>query len=317
MTTSALTKAPSARIAGLTAAALLACTAPALAATDATAADTNTADTLAVEKATGTDSLAVPRTRADGTLIAEAGGSRVELPAMGSGAFTVTDSTGKRLRVGLPGSSAATARVTPNGTVVYSRPADSVDVAAQVGEDGSASALITMKDAAAPKEYRFALDLPSGARALLDEDGGVLVLDGSGELVGTFQAPWAKDATGKPVPTSYRIEGGELVQSVHTDASTAYPVVADPKWWDKTKEIAGGMVSDTWNSMKCGGALAAAFHPGTASYKAIKAAGGVKKLLAVLSGVNSKRGAASALGSGFTTLFGVKSIKKACFDDLK
>lgn len=69
--------------------------------------------------------------------------------------------------------------------------------------------------------------------------------------------------------------------------------------------------------MKCGGALAAAFHPGTASYRAIKTAGGVKKLLATLSGVNSKRGAASALGSGFTSLLGVKSIKKACFDDLK
>ncbi|CAM5595363.1 hypothetical protein SALBM135S_03322 [Streptomyces alboniger] len=316
MTTYVLTKASSAGVAGLTAAALLACTVPAFA--DGTSAEaTKAADTLAVEKATDTDSLSVPRTRDDGTLIAEAGGSRVELPAMGSGTFTVTDSAGKRLRVGLPGSSAATARVTPNGTVVYSRPADSVDVAAQVGKDGSASALITMKDATAPTEYRFALDLPSGARAVLDEDGGVLVLDGSDELVGTFQAPWAKDADGKPVPTSYRIEGGDLVQSVHTDASTAYPVVADPKWWDKTKEIAGGIVSDTWNSMKCGGALAAAFHPGTASYKAIKAAGGVKKLVAVLSGVNSKRGAASALGSGFTTLFGVKSIKKACFDDLK
>ncbi|WP_369215285.1 hypothetical protein [Streptomyces flavofungini] len=316
-----MTRASSATVAGLTAAALLACTVPAFAngttTTGETARESAAAATLAVEKATGTESLSIPRTRADGTLIAEAGGSRVELPAMGSGTFTVTDAHGKQLRVGLPGSSAATARVTPSGTVVYSRPADSVDVAAQVGKDGSASALITLKDATAPTEYRFALDLPSGARAVADEDGGVLVVDGAGDLVGTFQAPWAKDAHGRPVATSYRVKGDDLVQSIHTDASTAYPVVADPKWWDKTKEIAGGIVSDTWNSMKCGGALAAAFHPGTASYKAIKAAGGVKKLVAVLSGVNSKRGAASALGSGFTTLFGVKSIKKACFDDLK
>jgi hypothetical protein len=269
-----------------------------------------------VERATGTADLTTPQT-GGGNLVADALGARVEIPAHGSGKLRVTGTAGAQVGIGLPGSAKAQAQISAHGTVVYSQPTAPTDVAAQVARDGSVSALITLKNASAPTEYRFPLDLPDGAHAALVEDGGVVIGGGDGEVVGTFSSPWAKDAAGKPVPTSYRLEGNVLVQTIQTDASTAYPVVADPKWWDKTKEIAGGMVSDTWNSMKCSGALAAAFHPGTASYKAIKTAGGVKKLLAALSGVNSKRGAASVLGSGFTTLFGVKSIKKACFDNLK
>ncbi|MEV2255189.1 hypothetical protein AB0I94_32205 [Streptomyces sp. NPDC050147] len=77
------------------------------------------------------------------------------------------------------------------------------------------------------------------------------------------------------------------------------------------------MVSDTWSSMKCGAALAAAFAPGKAAFKVIKNAGGVKKVLATLAGVDTKKGAMAALGSGGSTLFGIKSIKKACYDGLK
>ncbi|PRH78237.1 hypothetical protein C6N75_15895 [Streptomyces solincola] len=213
----------------------------------------------------------------------------------------MTGNDGVQIGIGLPGSARASANTSTHGTVVYTQPTAPLDVSAQVGQDGTVSALITLKDATVPTEQRFPLDLPDGAHATVTQDGGVVVSNHEGELLGTFSSPWAKDAHGKAVPTSYRLEGNVLVQAVRTNADTAYPVVADPRWWDKTKELVGGMISDTWNSMKCGGALAAAFHPGTASYKAIRAAGGVKKLLAGLSGVNSKRGAAAVLGSGFTT----------------
>lgn len=315
MTSSTATKASLTGIAALTCTALLATAVPAFANDIAPAKGGQAA--AVVERATGTANLAAPRNLGDGALVADAGGNKVELPAKGSGKLTVTDPAGTRVGIGLPGSPTASAEASAHGTVVYTQPTGSVDVAAQVGRDGGASALITMKDASAPTEYRFALDLPSGAHTVLDEDGGVLVINGAGELAGTFQAPWAKDANGKPVPTSYRVEGNALVQTIQVDKSTVFPVVADPKWWDKTKEIAGGMVSDTWNSMKCGAALGAAFVPGSAAFKAIKAGGGVKKVLATLASVDTKKGALSALGSGGSTLFGIKSIKKACFEDLK
>ncbi|MEV8319352.1 hypothetical protein AB0Q95_34860 [Streptomyces sp. NPDC059900] len=269
-----------------------------------------------VENAIGSAGLTSPRAD-EGSLVADAAGTRVEMPATGSGEIAVTDPEGTRVGIGLPGSAAAPASATANGTVMYTWPDSPVDLAAQVGRDGSASALITLKNASAPTEYRFPLDLPTGARATLLDEGGVVVGDSAGEVVGLFDASWAKDANGEPVPTSYRIEGDTLVQTIRTDASTAYPVVADPKWWDKTKEIAGGMVSDTWNSMKCGAALAAAFAPGKAAFKVIKNAGGVKKVLATLASVDTKKGAMAALGSGGSTLFGIKSVKKACYDGLK
>ncbi|RMI12846.1 hypothetical protein [Cellulomonas triticagri] len=47
--------------------------------------------------------------------------------------------------------------------------------------------------------------------------------------VGTLAAPWAYDANGAPVATSYEIAGSQVVQHVeHTAPGVAYPVVADP-----------------------------------------------------------------------------------------
>ncbi|CAL9328490.1 hypothetical protein [Streptomyces sp. enrichment culture] len=301
-------------VAAIGAAALTLSAVPAAFASDTASQAERTA--TVIEKATGTTGLAVPHLR-ESVLVTDAAGTRVEMPETGAGKLTITDPTGARVAIGLPGTADTPARTSANGTVVYSQPQGPVDVAAQAGRDGSASALVTLKDATAPTEYRFPLDLPDGAHAMVLEEGGVVIGDSNGEVIGFFGIPWARDAMGKTVPTSYRIEGATLIQTVRADASTAYPVVTDPKWWDKTKDIVGGVVHDTWNSMKCGGALGAAFIPGHTAYKAIKNAGGVAKIVKILAGVDSKKGAASALGSGFSTLFGVKAIKKACFDGLR
>jgi hypothetical protein len=56
----------------------------------------------------------------------------------------------------------------------------------------------------------------------------VNVLSGDGMPAGHFRAPWATDATGREVPTSYRLEGTVLVQTVAHSGN--YPVVADPHY---------------------------------------------------------------------------------------
>ncbi|MFI8938409.1 hypothetical protein [Streptomyces syringium] len=235
-----------------------------------------------VERVTGTAGLAVPTASSGGSLVADVAGARVELPASGAGKLSVTDSTGTRLGIGLPGSRSASAHASAGGTVVYAQPSTPVDVAAQVTHDGSASALITLKDATAPTEYRFPLDLPSTTIPVIADDGGVVFSDAEGNLIGAFQAPWAKDADGKPVRTSYRFEGGELVQTIEVHASTAYPVVADPKWWDKTKSGAKKAGKAVWEGtkkygVKCAkGAWHGAKNPGamTPQQKAAFAAAG-------------------------------------------
>ncbi len=58
--------------------------------------------------------------------------------------------------------------------------------------------------------------------------GGVTALDPDGNFVAGLAPPWAKDATGADVSTSYRIEGTTVVQDVAVADPDAYPVVADP-----------------------------------------------------------------------------------------
>lgn len=95
--------------------------------------------------------------------------------------------------------------------------------------------LIEIPTALAPREYRFPLDLPAGGQAAVLPDGSVLLIDADGAAIGGFRAPWAVAADGADVPTSFRIEGGELVQTVEFTVDTAFPVIADPdfgvEWW--------------------------------------------------------------------------------------
>ncbi|MGW0531560.1 hypothetical protein [Streptomyces sp. NPDC003032] len=240
-----------------------------------------------VHKATGAARLTTPRSAADGSLTAEASGTQVGLPATSAGKLTVTDPTGAHIKIGLPGSNTAKAQTSAEGTVVYPQlTGGAMDVAAQVETEGSVSALITLRDASAPTEYRFPLELPKDAFPVITEDGSLVIADGTtdgeGEIVGAFEAPWAKDANGNAVATSYRLDGDELVQTIRPDESTSYPVVADPKWWDKTKGWAKKAGKTAWKygkkyGVRCAkGAWHGAKNPGamTAQQKAAFAAAG-------------------------------------------
>lgn len=79
-------------------------------------------------------------------------------------------------------------------------------------------------------EARFDLGLPDGARLEQQPDGTVLVAQQTDKAVSVqavVHAPWAKDATGRSLPTNYSVEGNTLVQHVDTTGAQ-YPVVADP-----------------------------------------------------------------------------------------
>ncbi|MEU8972163.1 hypothetical protein AB0D11_23295 [Streptomyces monashensis] len=76
---------------------------------------------------------------------------------------------------------------------------------------------------------RVPVSLPEGARLRQAVDGSVVVVPANqDEPVAAVNAPWARDARGKDVPTSYRLDGDTLVQRVDFAAATALPVVADP-----------------------------------------------------------------------------------------
>ena len=74
------------------------------------------------------------------------------------------------------------------------------------GTTGTNASFVVLKDESAPGSYDFEIGDPTTALALQD-DGSVLVYDGSGEVVNFIAAPWATDAVGVDLHTYYSLLG--------------------------------------------------------------------------------------------------------------
>jgi hypothetical protein len=264
-----------------------------------------------IEKYTGTADVVQSTPASGGTLqavtTAEEGLRTVTSPATARGTVRSTSPDGSSIGIGLPSSGAVTGTKTDTGTIVYPGAAKSADLAVQPTAQGVRS-LIVINSAAAAKEYRFDLELPDGAVTEQHEDGSVTVSQGD-ELLGTFEAPWAKDVNGASVPTAYRVENGALVQTVAFDERTAFPVVADPNWWDQTKYLA-----------KCSAAVAGvllSFAPAGSSIKVVRAVAlfkkyGAKKTASIIwRFVNGKR-VGSKEREAVKAFIGITAISAAC-----
>jgi hypothetical protein len=130
------------------------------------------------------------------------------------------------LTIGLPGTGDADDAVKVNaGTVVYPSDGDYA-TAVQATAAGDVRALVIIDSDAAPTDFRFPV---AGATHLTaDPHGGINVWAGDA-IVATVATPWAIDAQGMAIPTSYRIDGTTIIQTVSHDGA-AYPVVADPQF---------------------------------------------------------------------------------------
>jgi len=165
----------------------------------------------------------------------------VDIPTSTRG--QVSTSAGQfEVSVGLPDLTEKPAVRDASGTVVYADRSQPADVAVQPLTSGF-RALVSIKDANAPREYRFPVDGPEGSRLTSSAElfgaefdtGEVFLLDAADRVITGFEAPWAKDANGAPVTTRYRLEGNTLVQVVDFDQNTAFPVLADPNFWQVTR----------------------------------------------------------------------------------
>ncbi|AHW62543.1 Putative secreted protein [Corynebacterium glyciniphilum AJ 3170] len=113
--------------------------------------------------------------------------------------------------------------------------------------NGREQSLILLEGVYSPREHRFDMDVPEGGQMVKNPDGSVDVLDADGNVVEHVKAPWAYDASGRPVETYYEVdnETGELVQIVDPDRTTLLPILADP---DKEKKDGVGIVDTTGRS---------------------------------------------------------------------
>ena len=176
----------------------------------------------------------VPGVMLDGEIIdatvdqaVDTSGLEVTVPSDPQDGISVEPESGGSFTIGLP--FAADAELT-NGEqgVVYDNGNGSSTVPL-VKADGVVQIITTIADESAPVAYVYPLDLPEGGRLELLDDRGALVLDSFGEVVATIDAPWARDAGGKSVPTYYAVSGDSLVQVVAHGPGDTYPIVADPK----------------------------------------------------------------------------------------
>jgi hypothetical protein len=110
------------------------------------------------------------------------------------------------------------------------------------GTGGSAQSVIPNKDgfqllttignAEAPTRYTYLVNVPSGGKVEITENGNANVVSDTGKSMLIAPKAWAKDANGKSVPTHFETDGKSLTQVVeHTNGNYAYPIVADPQYY--------------------------------------------------------------------------------------
>ena len=186
-----------------------------------------------VQAAGTADVLPASQTTQDSNsaLIERVNGATVTIPKDPSIGVTVSTPSGQRIDLDLPNASSAyDAKTTDSGTAVYADPASDSAVAVQATTGGGLRALITLSSKEAKTDYTFHLRVPNGYRLQLDPDGSAQVVNIKDPTDGLafINRPWARDAKGVAIPTSYSVSGNKLIQHVATTSSTTYPVVADP-----------------------------------------------------------------------------------------
>ncbi len=162
----------------------------------------------------------------------------VSIPSSGTGLVTLGGFASAELAAGLPGVAVELPEVAlelpargladqAGETAVFDGAAPGAHVAVQPTSAGVRT-VVQIDSAEAPERYPFAL---SGdvVRLQAQSDGSISGYDAEGEPVAYIAPAWARDASGREVPTYYELEGSTLVQVVaHRSRDWAYPVTADP-----------------------------------------------------------------------------------------
>jgi hypothetical protein len=161
------------------------------------------------------------------------GGSELTIPKDAKSGITLA-SLG--IKVSLPNANTATTGQTvANGVVAYGGTNGSAN-AVQANPDGSIRMLNVISNATAPTDYTYTVTLPQGTTLRAETTGGISILDAKGQIVAVVDVPWAKDAKGTPIQTSYNVKGNVITQHIaHNVKGVVYPVTADPQisfgWW--------------------------------------------------------------------------------------
>lgn len=168
---------------------------------------------------------------AGNTIIAEDGSTSIN----SDGEAVAIVSEEQEMSLLIEDSDVDTTSVEDGMVVTESMTSEEVQYAISSSEDGSVAVHSILADHDAPTTYDYTF--PDVDLMISDEETGQVTLfaivDGEYEIVGGIDAPWAVDASGREVPTHYEIDGNTIRQVInHNSNDYAYPITADPKWWD-------------------------------------------------------------------------------------
>lgn len=218
------------------------------------------ADTATVPGGLGGDGSTVPA-NTDATPSEEPSAIGQLLVDDGGGGIVATEYQGNRVTVSTkPGTAlswadlkgdelVATRALVGDDSVNGKRAASSemgINYVTLVSDDGF-SVLIEVASVNSGSEFAFDIGLPDGASLILTDEGSVDVLGDDRYTIGSFESPWALDVNGNNVATRFEVAGNTITQIIETDESTAYPVVADPRFtWGW---VTGTVYFDKWETV--------------------------------------------------------------------
>lgn len=158
--------------------------------------------------------------------------------------------------------------------------------------------IIKIDSHSAATDYRFALEMPQGATARVLQDGSVDITGSDGASLGSVRTPWAYDANGATVSTSFAIDGNTLVQTIQHTPDTAFPVVADP--------------STAWGWTLCGASIGALVAGNLLIASKITKLGGVAKVIIKLKAAKNADARYKALIAFFGEFTGIGAVLNNC-----
>ncbi|WP_157874103.1 hypothetical protein [Psychromicrobium lacuslunae] len=126
------------------------------------------------------------------------------------------------------------------GAAVYQGSADFSYVLTD-GTSGATAGYSVIHSQNAPTTYSYEINIGGRPAVLaLTPGGSILVSDHAGKANNLIAPAWARDATGKPLKTSYSVSKNVLTQTIDFSGAQ-FPVIADPRfqkdWLNNTIEF--------------------------------------------------------------------------------
>jgi hypothetical protein len=158
----------------------------------------------------------------------------IEAPASIASGFTIPGADGTVTITPIASSDDVPLTRSPGGRATYVEAYPATTTVFQRENDHSARILNILTGDRAPQQYSWQLILPVNTKPVAAPDGGIDIVTTTTtppDTIAHIGKPWAFDASKKPVPTRYALDGTKLTQVVnHPNGTASYPVLAGVIW---------------------------------------------------------------------------------------